>query len=463
MNQRLWTVLRVLANLLGAFGVLIALANPPAVFDSRQSVVFLILSVSVALWASLWMLALRGPFTGPARILELGGLGASIVFIAFCWSKIPSVHDKLVVLDHEGKGPRLGLYNAANFLDPRYGPKLVRSDAAMANRYDLLHDYPDANSVVENRGDYAYLYSSLRVRGKSDEQILADPIGTALFLGTLVAESAPPSWWHSADWLKRDLPLHPSAMWKMGLLPADWARSRFATLMAHAGAADPGTLQGILVVALVRPDFATPEQFEPALEKWMAVCKQSGYPIDATVEARHGLIEVLRQYPGIRFQYPASWSATARDAYGRQIIALLRSGGLQVENREDGFPITISAEFREWDNVSYTEQRQVWKEVEEHHLGAEIPGTHVVRLPYTTHRDVQEMVHSESRGRIGVPTLLVGVGGKTFVLPPVGVIDRNVANDLSRCDPSQDSYKEIYEEFLGRMTLAPWRFGLAWP
>src|SRR5579864_5332590 len=99
------TWLRILANLLGAFVALVVYANPRAVFNSEYPITFLLLFVSVALWAGLWITGVRGPLAGGGRVLELGGLLASLILVAFCLTKIPSVHDRLLVREHEGKGP----------------------------------------------------------------------------------------------------------------------------------------------------------------------------------------------------------------------------------------------------------------------------------------------------------------------------------------------------------------------
>jgi hypothetical protein len=463
MSPRALFWVRILANLLGAIGALAAVVNPPSVFNGEQPIGFLFLGASVFLF----ILTVHAPLTGFARVFDLGGWAAVLIVIAFLLTKDPAIHDWLLVRSHEGKGPRFGWAQDSDDLDPRYGPKLVRSDAAMARRYELLHEYPSAHWVVEKCEDYAFLYASLRLRGRSDEQIFSDPIGPALFLGTLVAETYPPDWWETTAWLKQSLNPHPTADWKMGLLPPAWARAKFQTLVVHPPASDTSVLEGLLIVARERADFATPQQFDGLLETWNDVRKKDGNPLDATLGAGRAVAEALQAHVqndrvGVRFVYPPTWSSKACAVYSRQLMLFLRASGLHPELRDNGVPIAISAQFLAWNNVAYTMQEQVWKEVEVQHEGGHIAGTHSFSTPYTTHRNDLEMVHSDGRGQIGVPTLVVRVSEKQFMLPPVTVINRNSANHLSDCDPSRDPYKDTYEEFLADMTLAPWRFALSW-
>ena len=60
--------------------------------------------------------------------------------------------------------------------------------------------------------------------------------------------------------------------------------------------------------------------------------------------------------------------------------------------------------------MEYTLQEQVWKEVEVHHSGGPILGTKAFQSPYTSHRNELETVHSDGRGTIPVPTLVVKKG-----------------------------------------------------
>ena len=459
MNSRIVRWIRILANLFGAFGALIAFVNPPAIFNGEQPAGFFFLGAS----AALWMLTIRAPLTGPARILELGGAAAIVILIAFYLTKVPAIHDRLLVREHEGKGPKLHWAQESDDLDPRYGPRLVRSDEAMAQRYSLLREYPTAHNIVRDSFDYFFVYASFRLRGKSDEQIFADPIGPALFLGTLIAESYPSPWWETADWFKDGLNAHPSVGWKLGLLPAEWARSKFQTLAANPPAGDSQVLEALLVVEQARPDFGTPAQFQSQLETWSGIQKAAGHPLDASLEARQGIARALQNCARVRFEYPDTWSSKARDIYTRQLMMFLHASGVNPEVGADGVPIKISAAFLAWNDVEYTLQEQVWKEVEVQHAGGPILGTKAFRSPYTSHTDVSQVVHTDGRGRIGVPTLVVKIGDASFALPPVTIINRNSADHLSECDPGRDKNKDIYEEFLAGMTLAPWQFALSSP
>jgi hypothetical protein len=429
---------RLAALLMLTFGTLVAVVNPPQVFfPVAFGLVMLMFAAGLV-----WLLTVRSWFRGLALIFELGGVAGMLVLALFALTRGAAVQEKLTVAALLGNAPNLGLSSRDFSFHPVYGPQLVRSDRAMESRCGWVRA---SNPIVQDRGESAYCWASLRLRGRSDAQILADSsTGPIFFLGTLAAESAEPFWWQSAPWLKKDLPLHPSSGWKMGMLPPDWARAAFQSLVKQPSH-DSRLLEAMLFIALRRPDFATREQLDSLLEAWAAQRTAAGFSIEAALALRRELAGVSR------FEFPQDWPASVRDSY-RETLA----GFLRAQPNEQGEPVRVTAGYHAWDRVRYEQYDDEHRDVVEQHGGGLIRAgsVSVATSPYTTHRDVSEKVRKELIGPLTIPTLTLEVGGKMYRLPPSSLVSRSIA---------ESSSGPIYDEYRTAMMLEPWRFGLYWP
>ena len=465
MSPKLRFWLRVPANLMLAFGALVAFVNPPQVFGPGPVGLILLMAAATLLW----LLTIRAWSRGPLMILDLAGLCGILVIELFAATRSQTTREHLTVMAALGQIPDLGLSGLTYYFNPRYGPKLVRSAHAMEPRcsYKL-----SGLSPIEGRGEYAFCYASYRLRGKSDDQILAVEKGPDIFLGTLAAESFEPYWWHSADWLKNDLPLHPAADWKMGLLPPDFARAAFQQLLSRTPL-DPDLVEAMLFIALERPSFATQLQRDALLTTWSAARAKSGFPLGPALAVRQPLLEKLAAqakdgHLSVHLELPDTWSPESREAVLQSVVAYLRSAGIDAQPSSDGYPLRITAAFRDWDNVTYSYREDVTTRIDEYHPGESIHvgNASYATLPWTSHRDVTRAVSKQQTGKLGLPTLLLEAGGQTFALPPTSLISREEAYSLAACDPRRarpGSERDVYESELTRMLLDPWRLALYWP
>ncbi len=462
------TFLKILANALGAFGVAIALINPKALFGGEQPVSFVFLIAAVVIGLVAYFLP------APSRFPDVAVVAATLVLIAFALTRFSPIRSRLIVAEHLGSIPYLGLGDRADLYRPVYGPTLMRSEHVMAFHEGLLREFPDVETVVQDHGRYALVYAGRRLRGQTDDQIFNDPFGPRLFLGTLISETFEPYWWTTSLWLRNELALKPSTDWKMGLLPPAWAKAKFQAIAANPPKGDASMIEGLLYIALRRPEFASAQQINTMLDAWQQIRQKQDAAVDKPIAAARAMAAALAPnavggHLSVNFQYPETWSANMRAVFSADLLRFLQAGGIDARLDSAGTPIAVSASPRQWENVAYVFTDEQYKTVRQH-----IAGVHLGHGVYMSGRDtttqVLEKTQKETRGSLGVPTLILrlraGSQEVAYGFAPVDTISKERAEALWSCDPSKPRLgftRESDEESLADLTLAPWRFGLRVP